>query len=43
MTETHEVLLQLIKTPNIHIFKMMAPNEDLFPQTSNEATNGLRF
>ena len=27
------VLLRLIKTPNIHIFKMAAPTEDHFPQT----------
>ena len=33
LTETHEVLLQLIKTPNIHIFKMAASTEDHFPQT----------
>ena len=33
LTETHEVLLRLIKTPNIHIFKMAAPTEDHFPQT----------
>ena len=28
LTETHEVLLRLIKTPNIHVFKMAAPTED---------------
>ena len=28
------VLLRLIKTPNIHIFKMAAPTEDPFPQTT---------
>ena len=33
LTETHEVLLRLIKTPNIHIFKMAAPTADHFPQT----------
>ena len=33
LTETHEVLLRLIKTPNIHVFKMAAPTEDRFPQT----------
>ena len=33
LTETHEVLLRIIKTPNIHIFKMAAPTEDHFPQT----------
>ena len=33
LTETYEVLLQLIKTPNIHIFKMAASTEDHFPQT----------
>ena len=33
LTETHEVLLRLIKTSNIHIFKMAAPTEDQFPQT----------
>ena len=33
LTETHEVLLRLIKTPNIHIFKMAAPTEHHFPQT----------
>ena len=33
LTETHEVLLRLIKTPNIHIFKMAVPTEDHFPQT----------
>ena len=33
LTETYEVLLRLIKTPNIHIFKMAAPTEDLLPQT----------
>ena len=27
------VLLRLIKTLNIHIFKMAAPTEDHFPQT----------
>ena len=32
LTETHEVLLRLIKTPNIHVFKMAAPTEDRFPQ-----------
>ena len=31
LTETHEVLLRLIKTPNIHIFKMAALTEDHFP------------
>ena len=31
LTETHEVLLRLIKTPNIHVFKMAAPTEDRFP------------
>ena len=34
LTETHEVLLRLIKTPNIHIFKMAAPTEDHFPLSS---------
>ena len=33
LTETHEVLLRLIKTPNIDVFKMAAPTEDCFPQT----------
>ena len=33
LTETHEVLLRLIKTPNIHVFKMASPIEDRFPQT----------
>ena len=33
LTETYEELLRLIKTPNIHIFKMVAPTEDLLPQT----------
>ena len=33
LTETHEVLLRLIKTPNIHVFKMAPPTEDRFPQT----------
>ena len=33
LTETLEVLLRLIKTPNIHIVKMTAPTEDHFPQT----------
>ena len=33
LTEIHEVLLRLIKTPNIHVFKMAAPTEDRFPQT----------
>ena len=33
LTETHEVLLWLIKTPNIHAFKMAAPTEDRFPLT----------
>ena len=33
MTETHEVRLWLIKTTNIHVFKMAAPTEDRFPQT----------
>ena len=33
LTETHEVLLWLIKTPNIHVFKMAAPTGDRFPQT----------
>ena len=33
LTETHEVLLRLIKTPNIHIFKMAAPTEYHFSQT----------
>ena len=32
LTETHEVLLRLITTPNIHVFKMAAPTEDRFPQ-----------
>ena len=32
LTETHEVLLRLIKTPNIHVFKMVAPPEDRFLQ-----------
>ena len=32
LTKTHEVLLRLIKTPNIHVFKMAAPTEDRFPQ-----------
>ena len=31
LTETYEVRLRLIKTPNIHIFKMAAPTEDLLP------------
>ena len=31
LTETHEVLLRLIKTPNIDIFKMAALIEDHFP------------
>ena len=31
--ELHEVLLWLIKTPNIHVFKMAAPTEDRFPHT----------
>ena len=31
LTETHEVLLRLIKTPNIHISKMAASTEDLLP------------
>ena len=33
LAETHEVLPRLIKTLNIHIFKMAAPTEDRFPQT----------
>ena len=33
LTETPEVLLRLIKTPNIHVFKMAAPTEDRIPQT----------
>ena len=33
LTETHEVVLRLLKTPNIHVFKMAAPTEDRFPQT----------
>ena len=33
LTETHEVLIRLIKTPNIHVLKMAAPTEDHFPQT----------
>ena len=33
LTETHEVLLWLIKTPNIYIFKMAAPTEVLLPLT----------
>ena len=33
LMETPEVLLQLIKTPNIHIFKMAASTQDLLPQT----------
>ena len=33
LTETHEVLLRLIKTPHIHVFKMAAPTENRFPQT----------
>ena len=33
LTETYEVVLRLIKTPNIHVFKMAAPTEDRFPQT----------
>ena len=32
-TETHEVLLRLIKTLNIYVFKMAAPTEDRFFQT----------
>ena len=33
LTKTHDrVLLRLIKTLNIHIFKMAAPTEDHFPQ-----------
>ena len=32
LTETHEVLLWLIKTLNIHVFKMAAPTEDRFLQ-----------
>ena len=31
LTETHEVPLRLIKTLNIHVFKMAAPTEDRFP------------
>ena len=44
LTETHEVLLRLIKTPNIHIFKMAAPTEDHFPRPycrSRRGRNGL--
>ena len=33
LTETHEVLLRLIKPPNIHVFNMAAPTEDRFPRT----------
>ena len=33
LVETHEVLLRLIKTPNIHVIKMAAPTEDRVPQT----------
>ena len=33
LTETHEVQLRLIKTPNIHVFKMAAHTEDRFPKT----------
>ena len=33
LTEIHEVVFRLIKTPNIHVFKMAAPTEDRFPQT----------
>ena len=33
LTETHEVLLRLIKTPNIHAFNMAAPTKDDFLQT----------
>ena len=40
LTETHEVLLRLIKTPNIHVFKMAAPTEDRFPPTIR-GRNGL--
>ena len=32
LTETHEVLLRLIKTQNIHVLKMAAPTEDRFPR-----------
>ena len=32
LTETHEVLLRLIKTPNIHVFKIAAPTEDVPPR-----------
>ena len=44
LTETHEVLLRLIKTPNIHIFKMAVPTEDHFPRPycrSRRGRNGL--
>ena len=33
LAETHKVLLRLIKTPNIHVFKMASPTENCFPQT----------
>ena len=33
LTETHKVLLWLIKTINIYVFKMATPTEDRFPQT----------
>ena len=32
LTETHDVLLWLINTPKIHVFKMAAPTEDRFPR-----------
>ena len=42
LTETHEVLLRLIKTPNIHIFKMAAPTEDHFPLVCQEPVGSVR-
>ena len=39
LTETHEVLLRLFNTPNIHIFKMAAPNEDHFCQFNNVSSS----
>ena len=33
LMKTHKVVLRLIKTPNIYVFKMAAPTEDRFPQT----------
>ena len=44
MTETHEVLLRLIKPPNIHVFKMARPTEDVSPRPycrSRRGRNGL--